>query len=190
MRVSDRGAGWVGRGVLALFAAMLAVNAAWLLQNCERLRPVGKGDLAPSVALPRVDGLGERSLAELRGKVVLVDFWATWCKPCELTVPVQLRLYEKYQAQGFDIWSVNEDQGQNADARAAAYAAKLKLPFPVVHDHDGLAATLFKVDVFPHMVLVDRLGVVRQVQIGVSSVSGLEEDLEAGIRAALAGAPP
>jgi cytochrome c biogenesis protein CcmG, thiol:disulfide interchange protein DsbE len=174
-----------GRGVIAVLAALFVLNAAWAARHCEALRPISMGDLAPSVSLPLVDGSGERSLAQLKGKVVLVDFWATWCGPCELTLPMQKRLYEKYAAQGFDVWSVNEDQGKDADARARAYAQAKGLPFPVVHDHDGLAAELFKVESFPHMVIVDRLGVVRKVNVGVISLSKLEEDLDAAIRAGL-----
>jgi peroxiredoxin len=185
MPAADQRGKLVGRGVLVLFAALFLVNASWVARHCEDLRPIGKGDLAPSLSLPLVEGKGERGLADLKGKVVLVDFWATWCKPCEMTVPMQKRLYAKYAAQGFDVWSVNEDQGKDADARAAAYARTQGLPFPVVHDHDGIAAELFRVESFPHMLVVDRRGMVRKVAIGVISLSKLEEDLDQAIRASL-----
>src|SRR5262245_26251754 len=122
MPAAEQRAKLVGRGVMALFVALFVLNAAWSVKNCERLRPVGMGDLAPDVELPLVDGSGVRSLAGLRGKVVLVDFWATWCKPCEMTLPMQKRLYAKYAAQGFDVLSINTDQGKEPDRRAAAYA--------------------------------------------------------------------
>ncbi len=186
MPAADQRARVAGRVIMALFAALLVVNGAWVMRHCEQLRPVGMGDIAPSVPLPLVDGHGQRALADLKGKVVLVDFWATWCKPCEMTIPAQKRLYAKYAARGFEVWSVNEDQGKNAEQRAAAYARARQLPFPVVHDHDGLAAELYKVESFPHMVIVDRLGVVRKVNIGVISLSKLEEDLDAAIAASLA----
>jgi cytochrome c biogenesis protein CcmG/thiol:disulfide interchange protein DsbE len=174
-----------GMAVFALLGVLFLANAAWIMQNCERLRPIGRGDVAPSLPLPRVDGQGTLALADLRGKVVLVDFWATWCKPCEMTVPIQKRLVAKYAAQGFAVWSVNEDVGANAPAVAAAYARSHQLPFPVVHDHEGLAGALFKAEAYPHLVVVDRRGVVRQVNIGIVSLSKLEEDLDSAIQSAL-----
>jgi thiol-disulfide isomerase/thioredoxin len=174
-----------GRGVMIILAALFVLNAASALRHCEQLRPVTMGDLAPSLPLPLVDGSGERSLADLKGKVVLVDFWATWCKPCEMTIPIQKKLYGKYAAQGFDVLSVNTDQGKDALARVAAYVKAMGMPYPVVHDEVGYA-DLYKVESIPHMVIVDRLGVVRKVSIGVISLSKLEEDLDTAIRAGLA----
>ena len=183
--VEDRAARGAGRALLALLAAIFVANLAWVAKHCEELRPISRGDFAPSVALPRVDGPGTISLADLRGKVVLVDFWATWCGPCESTLPMQKRLYEKYAAQGFTMWSINEDQGKDARARAARYARDKALPFPVVHDDAGAAAELYKVEVYPTMLLIDRTGTIRQVHLGVPSVSLLEDQLDDGIRSLL-----
>jgi thiol-disulfide isomerase/thioredoxin len=182
---ADRAARAAGRALLALMAAIFVANMAWVARHCEELRPITRGDFAPSVALPRVDGGGPIALADLRGQVVLVDFWATWCGPCEATLPMQKRLYEKYAAQGFTLWSVNEDQGKDAAARAARYARDKGLPFPVVHDAGGVAAELYKVDVYPTMLLIDRGGTIRQVHLGVPSVSMLEDALDEGIRSLL-----
>jgi thiol-disulfide isomerase/thioredoxin len=177
-----------GRAVMAVFLALFVLNAAWTMKHCEQLRPVGMGDVAPgsNLALPLVGGGGVRSLADLRGKVVLVDFWATWCKPCEMTIPVQKRLYAKYAAQGFDVLSINTDQGADAAERAAAYVKGMGMPWPVVRDESGEAGELYRVDSIPHMVIVDRQGMVRKVNIGLISISKLEEDLDEAIRTALA----
>jgi thiol-disulfide isomerase/thioredoxin len=176
---------WAGRALLGLLAALFAVNAVWIARHGDELRPLGQGDLAPSVPLPLIDGGGMRALADLKGKVVLVDFWATWCGPCEKTIPMQKRLYQKYAEQGFDVWSVNEDQGAGVNERVSAYARRFALPFPVVHDTGGAAAELYGVDVFPTMLLVGRDGRVKRVEIGVLSVSRLEDQLDEAIRAAL-----
>jgi thiol-disulfide isomerase/thioredoxin len=175
-----------GRAVMLLFVAIFGLNAAWAMRHCEQLRPVGMGDIAPPLTLPRVDGKGERSLADLRGKVVLVDFWATWCKPCEMTIPMQKKLYARYAAQGFEIFSINTDQGKDAAERAASYAQGMGIPWPILRDPDGAAGDAYKVESIPHMVIVDKLGVVRKVNIGLISISKLEDDLDAAIRAALA----
>lgn len=175
-----------GRGVGVLFAALLVINLAWIARHCEALRPIGRGDPAPDVVLPRVDGAGTRSLAELRGKVVLVDFWATWCGPCEKTMPALERLHEKHHAAGFEVLSINEDAGENGPAVAARYAVEKQLPWPVVHDRGGVAASLYKVEVYPTMLLVDKRGLVRKVEVGVVSVDRLERQLDDSIAALLA----
>jgi thiol-disulfide isomerase/thioredoxin len=171
---------WTGRGVLGLFAALFALNAAWVFGHCEELRPIGRGDPAPEVTLARIDGQGPRSLASLRGKVVLIDFWATWCGPCEKSMPVLKKMYAKHAEEGFDVLSINEDAGSDAIEAAKRYVASHGLPWPVVHD-DGSAAEAYKVDVYPTMLLVDKKGVVRQVEIGLTTAGGLEDDLDSGI---------
>lgn len=176
---------WTGRVVMIALGAVLVLNGAWILRHCDQLRPLGQGDVAPSVPVPRADGQGELSLAALRGQVVLVDFWATWCKPCEATVPMQKRLLERYGARGFTILSVNEDQGDGAAARALAFAKAKGLDVPIAHDEHGHLQLLYKVEAYPHMVLVDREGRVRVVHTGFTSAASLEASLSEAIERAL-----
>jgi thiol-disulfide isomerase/thioredoxin len=174
-----------GRAVMTLFVALFVLNSAWAMRHCEQLRPIGMGDVAPTLALPLVGGGGVRALADLQGKVVLVDFWATWCKPCEMTIPIQKRLYARYAGRGFDVLSINTDQGADASEKVAAYVKAMGIPWPVVRDEAGEAGDLYKVDSIPHMVIVDRKGKVRKVNIGIISLSRLEQDLDEAVRTAL-----
>jgi thiol-disulfide isomerase/thioredoxin len=164
--------------VLALLAALLAWNLVFLARDCEALRPHGTGDVAPDVTLPRVDGSGEGSLAALRGQVVLLDFWATWCGPCRQSMPAIERLYEAHKAEGFTVMSVNIE-GPRAATRARAFAARFQPPltFPMFVD-DGAAQRLYRVSAIPHMVLIDREGKIRGVHMGTFDERELDEKLQ------------
>ncbi len=171
-----------GGGVLAVLATLLALNVAFVARSCDALRPVQAGDRAPTFALPRADGSGTTSLAALTAdrKVVLIDFWATWCGPCEQTMPMLKRLYAKHHDAGFEIVSVNTDGGPDAPRLAMAYRQSHGLPFPVVVDTEGVAEQ-YKVTAIPHMVLIDRDGKVDLVHIGALRLGGLEKDLDTRI---------
>lgn len=163
--MAERSSRWAGRGAIALGVAVLCLNAAWIGTHWEQVRPVAPGDVAPLFRLPRADGAGQVALADLRERVVLVDFWATWCKPCVESMPAMERVYKRFHDQGFEVLSVNTE-GRDAAARAVAFARRHQLTFPVVLD-DGVVAEAYKVTTIPHMVLVDRYGVVRDVHRGV-----------------------
>ena len=165
-----------GLGVVGLLATALILNLVWIGGHCDQLRPYGPGDVAPSFALPRADGLGYGNLGALKGRVVLIDFWATWCHPCRESMPMVERVYARHQAAGLEVLSVNTDGGPGAAARARAYAARAGLAVPVVVD-DGRAASLYKVTTIPHLVLVDRAGVIRSVILGVPSEGELDRQV-------------
>jgi thiol-disulfide isomerase/thioredoxin len=101
------------------------------------------------------------NLADLKGKVVLVDFWATWCGPCLAEIPNMKKLYEKYHDQGFEIVGVSLDQDREA---LEEFLAAKKLPWTIVHDPENEgqhpAATYYGVFGIPTMILVGRDGKV------------------------------
>ncbi len=170
-----------GLGVGAIFAASFVWNLVAVVRGCEDLRPVTAGDAAPEIALGRLDGGAAATLSSLRGRVVLVDFWATWCVPCRKSMPALERLYRARHADGLEIMSVNVE-GPPAAGRARAFAASLDPPitFPLYAD-DGRVGALYRVDVIPHMVLVDKRGRIRGVEIGPPSA-----DLDERVAALLA----
>lgn len=169
-----------GAGLLAILGALLALQVAWIARHGEQLRPLRPGELAPGFRLPRADGRGEMALGSLRGQVVLVDFWATWCGPCRETMPAIDRLYRKHHDAGFEVFSVNVDATADARQAALGFAARHRLPFPVVID-DGRASALYKVESIPLMVLLDRQGRIREIYGSAFSISRLERDLDGKI---------
>jgi peroxiredoxin len=120
----------------------------------------GIGDEAPEIAMADPDG-NVRRLSDLRGKVVLIDFWASWCGPCRRENPNVVRAYEQFQSKGFEVFSVSLDQ--NADRWKAAIAQDgLKWPNHVcdLKGWQNEAARAYGVSSIPHALLVDQEGTI------------------------------
>lgn len=132
---------------------------------------------APDFTLRSAEG-GNLRLAELRGRVVLVNFWATWCGPCKIEMPHLNRLYEKYKSAGFVLLGVNIDEDPK---QALALATRLGLRFPVLFDSDKAVSRRYALDSMPGTVLIDRDGKVRHVHKGYRE--GVEATYEAQVRA-------
>jgi peroxiredoxin len=131
---------------------------------------------APDFTLRTLEGPNLR-LQEQRGRVVLVNFWATWCAPCRQEMPHLNRLYDKYRASGFVLLGVNVDD----DSRnAASVAAKLGVKFPVLLDSDKKVSRLYDLNSMPATVLIDRDGRVRWYHRGYRE--GYEDTYDKQIR--------
>jgi peroxiredoxin len=160
---------------LRRIARSLPVAAACLVAG-PALPVTAPMSAAPDFTLRSMEGPNLR-LQEQRGRVVMVNFWATWCGPCRQEMPQLNRLYEKYRASGFVLLGVNVDD----DARnAAGVAAKLGVKFPVLLDTDKKVSRLYDLGTMPSTVLIDRDGKVRYLHKGY--LSGYEETYEQQIR--------
>ncbi|HKB63930.1 MAG TPA: TlpA disulfide reductase family protein [Burkholderiales bacterium] len=146
---------------LALVAACCAASAAG-----GELKP-WSGGATPSLALRDLQGK-EHKLADYRGKVVLLNFWATWCDPCREEMPSMQRLQDKLAGQPFAILAV--DYGEGA-ARISDFLKKIPVRFTVLLDRDTSAATAWKVKVLPTTLVLDP-----QQRIRYSVVGDLEWD--------------
>jgi peroxiredoxin len=131
---------------------------------------------APDFTLRQIDGPNLR-LGEQRGRVVLVNFWATWCGPCRVELPHLQRLSDKYRASGFTLLAVNIDEDP---AAARALAGKLGLKFPVLLDTDKKVVGAWDLNAMPATVLIDKDGRVRQVHRGYRE--GVESTYEQQVR--------
>ena len=135
-------------------------NSKYTKMLNERLKPLRStaiGQTAPDISLPTPDG-GTKSLSSLRGKYVLIDFWASWCGPCRVENPNVVRMYNKYKGKGFEIFGVSLDQSRD---KWLAAIEKDKLTWPHVSDLKGWessAAQLYNVTAIPQTVLVDPQG--------------------------------
>lgn len=100
----------------------------------------------------------ETKLSDLKGKVVYIDFWASWCKPCRASFPFMNDMHAKYQAEGLEIIAVNLDENKE---NAEAFLERLPANFTVVFDPDGNIAQQYELVGMPSSYLVDRDGNLR-----------------------------
>jgi peroxiredoxin len=155
---------------------LCALLALLLLASGTATAAVALQSTAPDFTLRSINGPNFR-LQEQRGRVVLINFWATWCGPCRQEMPHLNRLYDKYRAAGFVLLGVNVDE----DARNAAdLALKLGLKFPVLLDTDKAVSHLYDLSTMPSTVLIDRDGRVRYVHKGY--LAGYEDVYDKQIR--------
>jgi cytochrome c biogenesis protein CcmG, thiol:disulfide interchange protein DsbE len=140
------------RSIVALAAAALALSAG----AAEPLRPWA-GGATPALVLKTPAG-DVVDLAKLRGKVVLVNFWATWCAPCVEEMPALARLRARLAPRGFEVIAVN--QGEMA-ARVNAFAERTGLDLPVLLDREKEVARAWKVRALPTTFVVDAKGRIR-----------------------------
>ncbi len=164
----------------ALLGAALFVNLGWVLRHVDAIRPLGRGTEAPAFSLPRVDGKpGVVNLGGLRGQVVLLDFWATWCAPCVHMLPTLHRLYGRWKGQGVEFVGISADGATVSPEQVTAFLRANPSPYPMVVDGDGEVGSLYKVVALPHMVLVDREGSIVKTFWGVTSETELTQALTA-----------
>ena len=117
---------------------------------------------APDFTLRTLDGRNLR-LQELRGQVVMVNFWASWCAPCRVEMPHLNKLADKYRSSGFTLLGVNVDEDPR---NATSAAAKAGVTFPVLLDADKRVVKMYDVATMPTTVLIDRDGRMRYLHRG------------------------
>ena len=120
---------------------------------------VKPGEPAPNFQLRDMNGRVV-ALSDLRGKVVLLNFWATWCGPCRIEMPAMERLYRTYDRKDFEILAVSTDAQGVAVTRP--FQQENKLTFPILHDADFRVGLSYGARTLPMTFMVDREGIVRQ----------------------------
>ena len=153
-----------GAIVLALTIAAAVTEAAAADQLAAALGILKANERveAPNLIGTDPDGNTIR-LRDLRGKVVFLNFWATWCIPCRLEMPAMERLYREFKDQGFVVLAVNLQESPSA---VRAFTRELKLTFPVMLDPDGKATTAYLVRGLPATYLIDRNQVLMGHAVG------------------------
>lgn len=163
----------LGMAFLASLGGALAYRLV-LLDQIEQSAPVSPGTLVDKglVGTRRPDyelgsSSGERvSAAEFDGKVVLVNFWATWCAPCRKEMPMLVRLHQAYVAQGFEVVGIAMDEVE----QAREFAAGLGIDYPILIGTTDVMSIVREYGnvsgVLPYSVLIDREGIIRWAYLG------------------------
>jgi thiol-disulfide isomerase/thioredoxin len=143
-----------------LFAFLLLASLLSPLHAAE-LKTL-PGNVASALELPGLTG-GKVNLTDLRGKVVLVNFWATWCPPCRKEMPSMNRLAEKLAGKPFAILGV--DAGESAE-EVRAFLRQVPVNFPILLDEEGSSLKPWQVFVFPTSYIIDKQGRLRFGLVG------------------------
>ncbi|MEN0035703.1 MAG: TlpA disulfide reductase family protein [Cellvibrio sp.] len=117
---------------------------------------------APDFTLQSSTGENVR-LAEQRGQVVMLNFWASWCGPCRKEMPLLDEMSKRYSSAGFVLYGVNVEE-DNTDAKKLL--KELGVTFPILFDTESKASSLYSVDAMPTTVVIDKKGVIRYVNRG------------------------
>ena len=149
----------VERSLAMVLRCLVVALVIGFVLGCARRKETGlyPGDLAPDFSLPTVAGSGSESLrlSDLKGRVVLVNFWASWCSPCISELPAMERLYARLKDRGFVILGVGVDDQPES---LAEFQRKYALTFPLVVDSAGEVKTRYKLNGVPESFVVDREG--------------------------------
>lgn len=157
------------RLVLLVVVIVLVVGAVYLSstgsspQFSEPVKLVGVGDIAPDFQLEDTEG-NQVSLSGLRGKVVLINLWATWCPPCREEMPSMEKLYEAMAGEDFVMLAVNAEA--NGRDVVPEFLQKTPYTFPILYDDKGVVQSLYGVSKFPESFIIRKDGTIAEKIVG------------------------
>jgi thiol-disulfide isomerase/thioredoxin len=167
--------------LLVLMLAGFAIYQNIQAKHKETILPTEEAPkasfLAPSFTLTGLDG-STYTVGGAREKPLFVNFWASWCGPCEEEAPDLVNLYNKYKGQ-FDLYAVNVTQGDKLE-NVKAFVKEHEFPFPVLLDKEGKVAEMYRFLVIPTSFIVDKNGVIQEV-FNVLPPKELEKKLKKAI---------
>ena len=180
--------GWLRFGLVALATAGCGAGATSSSGGGDSPSSGGGdaqvGKPAPDFSVKAVaNAKGQLSLGDLKGKVVLVDFWGTFCEPCKKSFPKLQDLYTKYSSSGLRIVGISEDEADDK-AKIPDFASSFGAKFSLGWDEDKSAAHAYKPQTMPSSFIIDRKGVIRYAHVGYHD--GEETQVEKEIKELLA----
>ena len=148
---------------MVVLAVVVAATAYVLVTGSSAPPAIGRGSAAPDFTLSQLSSDSPISLSDLRGRVVLVNFWATWCKPCEDEIPAMERLYRVLHPEGFELLAISVGEEPSV---VREFCDRLGVTFPVLLDTEKQVASDWQTFAFPESLLVDRDGTVLERYVG------------------------
>lgn len=166
--------------LLLIAVAVLVILAIIQPNGSNKEKTAQVGFQAPEFELKGLDGT-TYSLAQLKGKPVLINFWASWCGPCREEAPEFVRLYDKYKDK-IEFYAINATSDDTVEG-AIAFAQKYQLPFPVLLDEIGDVSKSYKIRSYPTTFFVDGKGTILNINLGIVSPDSLEQTIIRAIEA-------
>lgn len=168
------------RGVAAMAVLLCVMLAACSTESAvhptSRVTPEKERKEAPDFALKDTDGRTVR-LSDYRGKVVLLNFWATWCGPCKMEIPWFMELEQNMKGQGFAVLGIAmDDEGWQV---VKPFLAHLRVNYRTLMGNDSVAQSYGGVDSLPTSFIIDRTGRIASVHVGLVSKSDYENEIQA-----------
>ncbi len=164
---------------------LLVVLFTMLLSGCGEKR--FQAQEAKNFTLPLLEGGSEVSLADFRGEVIYLNFWASWCTPCRQEMPYLAQLWERHHDEGFQVLAVNVEKDGDL---AREFAQQFDLPFPVLWDNERTVSSEYRVPGFPIHFIVDRSGHIRYSGLGfnLADVGAIGQEVETLLAESIDGA--
>lgn len=183
----------MNRNTTVLFVVILIVAgmllAGHFISQRRSAAPVGAalsaadpaGRPAPDFELKSLDGKSYK-LADLRGKAVLLNFWATWCPPCKIEIPWFIELQKQYANQGLVVVGVAMDDDTNKQKVVGDFVSQMKIDYPILLGTDQVADQYGGVDALPTTFFIGRDGKIVRRVMGLAGHSEFEEAIQAALK--------
>lgn len=154
-----------------LIALTVLISAYTFNANASEI-----GQAAPQFTLPSLLQDQPTSLKQFDGKVIYVDFWASWCAPCRISFPLFNKLHQKLKNQGFEVVAINLDEDKT---KAEKFLKEFPVTFTVLRDSKGEWADQYVVESMPTSFIIDRKGVIQHIHHGFTSddIGNLEQKI-------------
>jgi peroxiredoxin len=161
---------------LIFLGSLVLIIAAFILTKQPAMsKDFGLGKKAPEFSLKDVSG-AEIKLSDFKNKVVIIDFWATWCPPCRQEIPHFIGLYSQYKGQGLEIIGIALDQ--NGEKTVKEFSAKNKINYTVLLGNNEVSDLYGGIEAIPTTFILDKDGNIRKKYIGYNEKKVFERDIK------------
>jgi cytochrome c biogenesis protein CcmG/thiol:disulfide interchange protein DsbE len=169
---------------VAVLVAALVGLLAWRMAGREEAKGLaaaalaGERPLAPDFELPKLDGGGSLALSSLRGNVVVLNFWASWCAPCREEAPLLQEAWERWRDRGVVVLGVD---ARELSSKGREFVAEQGLTYPNVHDGEGSTLGRFGIPALPETMFIDADGRIAAYVAGPVDAESLNRNIELAV---------